>query len=245
MYIRAALLALICPVFVAAQVFNVHSLDFFYDTVNSGNYTVVKYYTNWCSHCKRLAPVFEELSEAYANSNVTFLEVECETFGSTICHRLPGFPMVEVIRPVKITTEDKEEASVSGGAPPHSLWARFKTFLSRSHNPAWHLDLDRVAEFEGSRELPNLTKFVNQVIKDHEENELIDKVLGGEACGLDLQCDNTREYVENIQDLTLENDKLRSIMQNNDAPHLQTHNIPFKLKIVERLLQRDQPHDEL
>ena len=52
----------------------------------------IKFYAPWCGHCKRLAPVWEELSEKLIGK-VNFGEVDCDA-ESGLCDRfnIQGFP---------------------------------------------------------------------------------------------------------------------------------------------------------
>lgn len=109
-----------------SNVKEVRVLQDFYESINNNNYTLVKYYTTWCSHCKKLKPIFDTMSIEYTELNINeylprtffdktfddlptffdehinidYISVECEIFGSfEICKRWPGYPVIEFIPP--------------------------------------------------------------------------------------------------------------------------------------------------
>lgn len=112
---------------VESDVKEVRMLQEYYDTINNHNFTLVKYYTHWCSHCKRLKPIFDKMANEFTTLeisdllptkffnktfnhlpdffksnevNVDYVSIECEIFGSfEICKRWPGYPVVELIPP--------------------------------------------------------------------------------------------------------------------------------------------------
>lgn len=46
------------------------------DIVNSKKDVLVKYYAPWCGHCKKLAPIYEELSALYKGKDVILAELD-------------------------------------------------------------------------------------------------------------------------------------------------------------------------
>ncbi|KAL6936507.1 hypothetical protein ACO0R3_000104 [Hanseniaspora guilliermondii] len=109
-----------------SNVKEVRVLQDFYESINNNNYTLVKYYTTWCSHCKKLKPIFDTMSIEHTELNINeylprtffdktfddlptffdehinidYISVECEIFGSfEICKRWPGYPVIEFIPP--------------------------------------------------------------------------------------------------------------------------------------------------
>ncbi|SCU79286.1 LANO_0A05710g1_1 [Lachancea nothofagi CBS 11611] len=231
----------ILPALVACHVEKVTSLDFFYDTVNTEAYTVVKYYTNWCSHCKHLKPVFEQLSESFQDTtvNVTFLEVDCEAFASTLCDRLPGYPMVEVIKPLAEPTVSSLEAPQEP-VETKSWWSKLVAKLNFSRfNSAWYMDLDRVVEFKGSRDFPILKNFIDKIIERTEQEAEVAYILSDRECTNEL-CKSMRAYLSQIKDTDKEIRKLENILKYNPDEELDV--IKRKLDVL-RMVNESQGRD--
>jgi thioredoxin 1 len=45
---------------------------------NNNEITVIDFWASWCGPCRALAPIIEELSEEYFNSNVTIAKVNVD-----------------------------------------------------------------------------------------------------------------------------------------------------------------------
>eukprot|EP00703_Trepomonas_sp_PC1_P004305 JAP92301.1 Protein disulfide isomerase [Trepomonas sp. PC1] len=52
------------------------------ETFNTNKTQFVKFFAPWCGHCKKLQPIFEELSDSYIG-NVEFGEIDCVAFKNT------------------------------------------------------------------------------------------------------------------------------------------------------------------
>lgn len=52
---------------------------------------MIKFYADYCGHCKKLAPIYEDLSNSV--ENITFGKIECPSH-RIICGRydIKGFP---------------------------------------------------------------------------------------------------------------------------------------------------------
>ncbi|CUS21684.1 LAQU0S03e08306g1_1 [Lachancea quebecensis] len=245
MKISSFLTVFFLPLLAFCRVHSVASLDFFYDTVNTDSYTVVKYFTTWCSHCKRLGPVFSQLSEAFGDRrdvNTTFLEVDCDLFGSTLCDHLPGYPAVEVIKP--ITEQERlDSKDAQRNAGKLSWWSKLiKAIKQGGFNPAWHMDKSRAVEFNGSRDLPLLKNFVDMVIESTEQDKELEAILDEAPCK-DDRCESLREYLSKINSTDREAQKLESILRNN--PDEELTEIKLKLKLVRKIQEKNSEHDEL
>ncbi|CAI4817871.1 CBM_collapsed_G0051500.mRNA.1.CDS.1 [Saccharomyces cerevisiae] len=145
----------------------VKSIEQYFDICNrNDSYTMIKYYTSWCQHCKTLAPVYEELGELYAkkankdDTPINFLEVNCEFFGPTLCTDLPGFPIIELVKP-RTKPLVLPKLDWSSMKFHERLWQRIKTWFN---NPKYQLDTSRVVRFEGSRNLKSLSNFIDTLL---------------------------------------------------------------------------------
>lgn len=87
-------LSLLCP---AASVVVQLDNGNFDQYVNGDKHAFVEFYAPWCGHCKRLAPAYEEVGNAYDNSNdVIIAKVDADsekTLGSRFGVR--GFPTLK------------------------------------------------------------------------------------------------------------------------------------------------------
>ncbi|CAI4051085.1 hypothetical protein N7582_005112 [Saccharomyces uvarum] len=248
----------------------VKSIEQYYETCNKNDsYTMIKYYTSWCQHCKTLAPVYEELGELFTkNANeddipINFLEVNCEFFGPTLCTDLPGFPIIELVKP-RTHSLNLPQVDLSSMKFYERLWYRIKKWF---HDPKWQLDPSRVVRFEGSRNLKSLTNFIDGVRNKDSESRLVEQIFDdSKDCGDELRsqqslCKAGKEYYsatlsELYQDMDgLRKERLRLerlVKQNMDDPSEDTKD---KLKIIrlqlslmsytEDQLRSTTGHDEL
>lgn len=63
------------------------------DIVNSKKDVLVKYYAPWCGHCKKLAPIFEELSALYKGKDVLLAELD-HTQNDVDGVEIQGYPTI-------------------------------------------------------------------------------------------------------------------------------------------------------
>lgn len=65
--------------------------------VTSGKYTLVKFYADWCRHCKNMLPAYEEVSELFANEpNVQIVKINGDKEGRKMSkkYNIEGFPTI-------------------------------------------------------------------------------------------------------------------------------------------------------
>lgn len=65
--------------------------------INSGKYTLVDFYADWCRHCTNLMPAIEELLTAWESSpEVQIVKINGDADGRkmTLKYDVPGFPML-------------------------------------------------------------------------------------------------------------------------------------------------------
>ncbi|CCK72449.1 protein disulfide isomerase MPD2 KNAG_0K00830 [Huiozyma naganishii CBS 8797] len=168
---------------VGAVVTHIQTQEQFFNLVNNGTatYTVVKYFTQWCTHCKLMKPVYEELSalDTY-KAPLQFVEVDCELFGSSLCSGVPGYPMVKLITPLDepLSLSDSPLTTEAGNLP---LWRRLweKMWGPSYSNPLYQVASDRIIEFKGRRNLPSFQNFLNAAVSQNELRRLFDSVLFG------------------------------------------------------------------
>lgn len=175
------------------KVISILSEEQFYDIVNKGNgkftttFNLVKYYTTWCSHCKRLNPVFKDLSVKYgASSQFNFLEVDCDIFGSNLCKKLPGYPMIEV---VTTDTNDINNILEEPVKDERFWWQRI---WSPQRDPTWTINDDRIIQYKGSRDFESISNFIERLINMDKLQIQIQKIIQG----LDTQSELSQFYDE-------------------------------------------------
>ncbi|QEU58912.1 Mpd2 [Kluyveromyces lactis] len=207
-----------------AIVESVTSLDQFYGVVNNFNatnptYTVVKYYTNWCSHCKKLKPVFEQLSESSVLSEVdivdpaltsgvdfAFFEVDCELFGNMLCKRLDGFPAVEIIKPLR------SELNVTRLEDPRGWIDRLlDTITNAGYDLTWTLDTDRIVTFNGRRNLDVFERFIQAVVTSDQWDRVLQLIVNDNCSDKDKLCEDGREYFLKMNDETNYAEKIADV----------------------------------
>ncbi|BFZ21065.1 hypothetical protein BsWGS_24104 [Bradybaena similaris] len=65
--------------------------------IASNGLVFVKFVVHWCSHCKQLAPVWEELAEAFQDQPVSITHLDCTRY-SDVCKRyqIKGYPTLKL-----------------------------------------------------------------------------------------------------------------------------------------------------
>lgn len=88
----------------------------FYNNVERGAW-FVKFYAPWCTHCQRLAPIWEKLADHAVSQEwpVKIAEVDC-TSSKEVCEKVQvkAFPMLLLINDGTLTDKYQGEASVEG-----------------------------------------------------------------------------------------------------------------------------------
>ena len=248
----------------------VKSIEQYFDICNrNDSYTMIKYYTSWCQHCKTLAPVYEELGELYAkkankdDTPINFLEVNCEFFGPTLCTDLPGFPIIELVKP-RTKPLVLPKLDWSSMKFHERLWQRIKTWFN---NPKYQLDTSRVVRFEGSRNLKSLSNFIDTVRSKDTEERFIEHIFDGSRnCSEELRsqqllCKAGEEYYSDtlsklygdVNGLEKERRRLEALIKQNGDDL--SKEVKEKLKIIrlqlsllshiEDQLEDTSSHDEL
>jgi len=93
----------------------------FDDYVKEGNNVFIKFYAPWCGHCKSLAPVWEELGEAFADSdNVYIAKIDATANFVDAGYGVQGFPTLVFV------SADGSQETYSGGRTLEDL----KEFVS-------------------------------------------------------------------------------------------------------------------
>ncbi|ESO94095.1 hypothetical protein LOTGIDRAFT_145171 [Lottia gigantea] len=97
----------------------------FDETIKLGNY-FVKFYAPWCGHCKRLAPVWDDLARSFEFvEDVTIAKIDCTQHGS-VCssNAIRGYPTLIFF------SNGKEVEKYSGGRDHENL----KNFVDKMLN---------------------------------------------------------------------------------------------------------------
>lgn len=65
--------------------------------INSGKFTLVDFYADWCRHCMKLMPTIEQLAETYAHvEEIQIVKINGDEDGRKMTKKydIPGFPML-------------------------------------------------------------------------------------------------------------------------------------------------------
>jgi len=70
----------------------------FKDKTGDGKLWFIKFYAPWCGHCKKLAPTWKELGDAYAdNADINIAHVDCVADKSTCkAAEVKGYPTLKL-----------------------------------------------------------------------------------------------------------------------------------------------------
>jgi len=60
--------------------------------VNNGKDTLIEFYAPWCGHCKKLAPIYDELGDKLADENVEIVKFDATANDVPTPYEVRGFP---------------------------------------------------------------------------------------------------------------------------------------------------------
>nr|BAN20701.1 protein disulfide isomerase [Riptortus pedestris] len=61
---------------------------------NNGKDTLIEFYAKWCGHCKKLAPIYDELGEKLANEDVAIVKMDATNNDVPAPYEVRGFPTI-------------------------------------------------------------------------------------------------------------------------------------------------------
>ncbi|KAF7999164.1 hypothetical protein HF325_006696 [Metschnikowia pulcherrima] len=79
----------------AASLVRVNDKNFKDVVLDSGRFTLVDFYADWCRHCMKLMPTIEELAELYENvPEIQIVKINGDEDGRKMTrkYKVPGFP---------------------------------------------------------------------------------------------------------------------------------------------------------
>ena len=150
-----------------------------YDNYTSFN--VIKYYTTWCSHCKKLAPVWSKLTKSFPNIN--FLSIDCDVFGKSLCRDLPGYPIIKIITTKRSDIDVNMDLShdANNNSNNMSWFAYLKSWFM--HGDPYNTEMidiissKRVIEYKGRRDYESLYNFIDSLIQLHQLETQFNRIV--------------------------------------------------------------------
>ncbi|OKL61471.1 Protein disulfide-isomerase tigA [Talaromyces atroroseus] len=96
-FIVSCLALFVSIVSAASAVLDLLPSNFDKIAVNSGKFTMVEFFAPWCGHCKNLAPVYEELAQAFAFSDkIQIAKVDADEHRDLgKAYNIQGFPTIK------------------------------------------------------------------------------------------------------------------------------------------------------
>lgn len=215
---------------------HIGSVDQFRSICNGDEYVVIKYYTNWCSHCKRLAPVYNELEQIH--DNMRFLEVDCDEL-PYLCNKLPGYPIVQVIKPLEVHQKKSNQNTTS-----ESTYKAWYNRIFGWSKPVIEYERDRAIEYRGQRSRDSISNFLDTLRHKHELERAARSLIrnyGDEIPEIALEVRKIYEQILlPLRDSTTKLQAQLGIIESDSGPHR-----ALLREIVYQMLDRVKPTDEL
>ncbi|KAK5963634.1 protein disulfide isomerase MPD2 PWA37_003959 [Arxiozyma heterogenica] len=147
---------------------------------------VIKYYTTWCSHCKKLSPIWSRLIKAFPNIN--FLSIDCDVFGKSLCRDLPGYPIIKIITTqgsdIKNIDTDLQNTDISKTL---SWFGYLKSWFMNDPYNTEIIDIDpkRVMEYKGRRDYETMYNFIDSLVQLYQIESQFSRIVYGTDSILD------------------------------------------------------------